>query len=310
MTRPLPDDAPLDFLVGPTAAGKTALALEVAERAGAEILSLDSMLVYRGMDVGTAKPDAAARARVPHHLLDLVDPPERYHVHRYLADFAAAWRGVTAAEKRALVVGGTGLYLKALTYGLFEGPPHDEALREELNARVAAEGSGVLHAELAAVDAESAARIHPNDAKRVVRGLEVYRASGRPLSAWQREWRASRRRPARIVGLDVAPAELDARIAARTRAMLDAGWIEEARRVREGPGFGPTSIQALGYAEVLRHLDGELDRDALADLIRLRTRQFARRQRTWFRGFTDVEWIDAATERDPAEAVLRALDWT
>ena len=310
VTSPFPDDAPLEFLVGPTAAGKSDLALEVAERAGAEILSLDSMLVYRGLDVGPAKPDAGARARVPHHLLDLVEPNERYHVHRYLDDFASAWKRVTAAGKRALAVGGTGFYLKALTQGLFVGPPHDQALRDELNARAAAEGSGVLHAELAAVDAESAARIHPNDAKRVVRGLEVFRASGRPLSDWQREWRGGGgSSPARIAGLDVAPEELDGRIAARTRAMLAAGWIDEARRVRARPGFGPTSIQALGYAEVLRHLDGELERDVLEQTIRLRTRQFARRQRTWFRGFPEIGWVDARAEDDPAGAILRVLGW-
>jgi tRNA dimethylallyltransferase len=305
----IPPSEPLHFLVGSTASGKSALALELAEDAGAEVLSLDSMQVYRGMDVGTAKPTAAERARVPHHLLDLVDPPERYHVHRYLADAAEAWACVRARGRRALFVGGTGFYLKALTHGLFTGPPHDPGVRAELNRRAADEGGPALHAELALVDPELAERLHPNDVKRVVRGLETHRASGRPLSAYQREWTGpDAGRPRRIVALAPAPERLEERIRARTDAMLAAGWVAEVERILAGTGFGPTSSQALGYPEILGHLRGELARTELAASIALRTRQFARRQRTWLRGFPEIVWIDPDAD-GALDAVRAALGW-
>jgi tRNA dimethylallyltransferase len=304
----IPSDEPLAFLVGPTAAGKSALALELCRRAGAELLSLDSMQVYRGMDVGTAKPTPAERARVPHHLLDLVDPPERYHVHRYLDDAGEAWHAVRARGARALFVGGTGLYLKALVQGLFGGAPHDDEVRAELNRRAAAEGSAALHAELAALDPELAARVHPHDAKRVVRGLEVQRSSGRTLSSLQREWSAAGR-PRRVVGLAPAPERQEERIRARTQAMLAAGWVAEVERILAAGGFGPTSEQALGYAEIRAHLAGALPADELLPAIALRTRRFARRQRTWFRSFPEIVWIDP--ERPGAvEAARAALGWS
>ncbi len=309
MTRSEPNE-PLDVLVGCTAAGKTALSLALAERLGAEILSMDSMQVYRGLDVGTAKPGPADRARVPHHLLDLVDPDERYDVQRYLADFEAAEAAVRARGRVPLVVGGTGFYLQAILYGLFEGPAVDLALRARLVARAASEGLGALHAELAHADPPSARRIHPNDEKRVVRALEVLEQTGRPLSEWQTEWaregRARAGRPRRIVGLARAEPGLSARIAERTSAMLAAGWVEEARRVRSGPGFGPTAIQALGYREVLALADGQATLEETAARIALRTRQFARRQRTWFRRFPEIQWIDPESADAPG-AVEEAL---
>ena len=190
-------------------------------------------------------------------------------------------------------MGGTALYLKGLIYGMFEGPAHDPAMREELNLRAEEEGSPALHDELVAVDPEGAARIHPNDKKRVVRGLEVYHASGRPLSQQQREWtEESAGRPRTLVGLSPEPQELEGKIKRRTRAMLERGWVEEVQRIEAGEGFGPTSRQALGYGEILEHLAGGLDREELEELIVLRTRQFARRQRTWLRGFCELEWVD------------------
>lgn len=311
MSEDVLDREPLRVLVGPTASGKTALGLALAERAGAEILSLDSMLVYRGLDVGTAKPTAAERARVRHHLLDLVSPAERYDVQRYLADARAALADVYARGRRALFVGGTGFYLAALVRGLFEGPPVDAALRGRIEARAAAQGPGPLHAELAAVDPDSAERIHPNDVRRVIRGIEVFEQTGRPLSAWQREWGATpspRVERARLVGLALETPELDRRIRLRTDAMLDAGWRDEARAVSAGEGFGPSARQALGYAEVLAWADGALTREAARERIALRTRQFARRQRTWYRKFP-IRWLDPD---DPAvvERALEALGWS
>jgi len=302
------DEQPLACLVGPTASGKTALALELAEQTGAEIVSLDSMLVYRGMDIGTAKPEPAERARVPHHLIDLVDPPERYDVQRYLRDARAALREIHGRGRRAIFVGGTGFYLAALLRGLFEGPPVDAELRARLVARVQEQGADAVHAELAERDPLSAQRIHANDTKRVVRALEVLEQTGRPLSDWQSEWRSEpgeREARARVIGLGLETPVLDQRIAARTQVMFDAGWREEALRIRDGAGFGPTSIQALGYSEVLQWADGELARAAAAERIALRTRQFARRQRTWYRKFR-ITWFDAGAADAPA--ARRALE--
>jgi tRNA dimethylallyltransferase len=306
MGRIQPSSNALLFLVGPTGVGKSRLALELAERLGASIVSMDSMQVYRGMDIGTAKPRGADRARVPHHLLDLADPPERYDVRRYLDDVEEALGAIREAGRRPLFVGGTGLYLKALAFGLLEGPAADPELRAELVRRSDVEGAEALHRELSSVDAPSAGRIHPHDRRRVIRALEVHRATGRALSSWQREWGWDGSRPSgrerRIVGLALETDELERRIRARTRAMLDEGWAEEARGIREGVGFGPTSGQALGYAEALELADGRCTREDAEERIVLRTRQFARRQRTWFRHFPEIRWIRA----DDPECAERA----
>jgi len=300
------------FLIGPTASGKSALALAVCERFGAEILSLDSMQVYRRMDIGTAKPGTDVRRRVPHHLIDLVEPSERYDVQSYLADFRAAEADCAARGVRALVVGGTGLYLQACLRGLFDGPPPDPELRERLKERARAEGTEALHASLAAVDPAGAERIHPRDEKRVVRALEVWQQTRRPISAWQEQWSAARGESAPIVGLSLPVPALDRRIRARTRAMLAAGWVEEARAIRSSPGFGPTASQALGYREALALGDGECTAAEAEERIHLRTRQLARRQRTWFRRF-EASWLDSG-EADPEasgpERVGALLGWS
>lgn len=301
---------PLCALVGPTAVGKSSLAQALCEEVGVELFSLDSMLVYRGMDVGTAKPGASEQALVPHRLIDLVDPPQRYDVTRYLRDVRAAALQLAARGARALFVGGSAFYLKALLEGLFEGPPVDPVLRNALEERARERGNAELFGRLEEIDPRSAARIHVNDTKRLVRALEVFEQTGRTLSDWQREWGwYGERRPARVqhlVGLELPVEELDERIARRTAAMLDAGWAEEARAIRDGGGFGPTSIQALGYREVLEHLDGRLERAECAQRIRLRTRQFARRQRTWYRKFDEIEWRRPPVG-DPSSAELREL---
>ncbi|MCY2960676.1 MAG: tRNA (adenosine(37)-N6)-dimethylallyltransferase MiaA [Planctomycetota bacterium] len=298
-------------MIGPTASGKSAVALCVAEAVGAEIVSLDSMQVYRGMDVGTAKPEASERARVVHHMLDVADPSDRYDVTRFLGDLATALADIRARGKRALFVGGTGFYLKVLSAGLFRGPDVEPALRAELERRAQEEGPLALHAELARADPRSAAKLHPNDVKRVVRALEVWRQTGRPLSAWQTQWGSATAVPRTLVGLEVAVPELDRRIAARAHQMLAAGWPAEAARIRDGSGFGPTAVQALGYAEALAVHEGLLTTTEAARRIALATRQFARRQRTWYRKFPDVTWIGAENRApaDLANEVQRALGW-
>ena len=304
----------LHALVGPTASGKTALALAVAERAGAEVVSLDSMQVYRGMDIGTAKATREERQRVPHHMLDLVEPSERFDVQRFLAALAPVLEDVDARGARVLFVGGTAFYLKALTHGLFDGPPADLELRASLEVELAARGAEALHAELAAVDPVSAARLHPNDTRRVLRGLEVHRQTGRPLSEAQQQWGwqggESEGCARRLVGVGRSVEELDERIRSRASDMLDAGWAEEAAAIRDGCGFGETAIQALGYSQVLRLLAGELTREECCAEIGLRTRQFARKQRTWYRKFEDIVWLDAGAPLEQrVERALDALGW-
>lgn len=299
-------------IVGPTASGKSSLALAVAERAGAELVALDSMQVYRRMDIGTAKPNAAERARVRHHMLDLVEPHAEYDIARYLADLEHVLADAAERSARVLFVGGTGFYLKVLLDGLFAGPPVDRELRAELEARLAREGADVLHAELARVDVPSAARIHARDTKRVVRALEVFAQTGRPLSDWQREWRSfgaeETAAPAHhLVGLELATPELDARIRARTKAMLDAGWAAEAAAIEASGGFSKSSIQALGYAQVLELAHGRTGRAECERDIALATRQFARRQRTWYRKFDALTWLPA--EQPNTDAALAALGW-
>ena len=289
------DRQPLLFLVGPTASGKSELALPLAEAIGAEVLALDSMTVYRGLDVGTAKPGAPERARVPHHLLDLAEPSERYDVQRYLRDARAALADIQARGRRGLFVGGTGFYLRALTHGLFEGPDPDPELRAALERRADEQGSEALHTELARRDPDAAARIHPNDRKRVVRALEVLEQTGRTLTDWQAQWRdaegAERAgRARRILGLAPPRDLLDERIERRVERMLASGWIDEVARIRNASGFGPTARAALGVPEILAHLSGELPRTELVPRITTRTRRFARSQLTWLRRYPDIEW--------------------
>lgn len=282
---------PLAVLTGPTASGKTQLALELAERWNAEIVSADSMQVYRRLDIGTAKPTAAERARVPHHLLDLVEPDEPYDAVRFCTAADAAIAEIDARGRRVLVVGGTGLYLRILLFGLAELPPPDPERRRELEAEAERLGDGAFHARLARVDPAAAARIHPADRFRVVRALEVA-AAGRPISELQAEHRfAEPRYPHRMVALEVPRGELRQRIVRRAEAMLAAGLLDETRRILEA-GFRPElrPLQAFGYREPVRAVLGSRPVDGLAEAIALDTARYAKRQLTWLRGARGVEW--------------------
>jgi tRNA dimethylallyltransferase len=300
------------FLVGPTASGKSAVALALARRHRIEILSLDSMQVYRGMDTLTAKPSREERERVPHHLLDLVDPHEEFDVARWREEAERA--AAEAAERGAipLFVGGTGLYLRVLTHGLLEGAPPDPELRRALQGRVDEEGSGVLHRELEEVDPVAAQRIHPNDAKRVVRALEVYRMTGCPISTLQQDWANPRtERDRRIVGLRWERDVLHRRVLARINAMIGGGLLEEVRRIRDGGGFGREAGKAIGVREALAHLAGEKTLEEMRAAMAKATREFVRRQRNWFRAYPDILWVDVAEGNSPeaiAERVAPKLD--
>jgi tRNA dimethylallyltransferase len=280
------------ILTGPTGSGKTQLGLELAERLGAEIVSMDSMALYRGMDVGTAKPTPEERRRVPHHLVDVLDPWESASVAWWLDQAARCSEEIRARGRRVLLVGGTPLYLKALLRGLFAGPPADAALRDRLEREAQAAGPQILLDRLARVDPVAAARLHPNDLRRVIRALEVWELTGRPISAWQRQW-AGGDEPAGSAGCAGAPSclwldlprdELYARINARVERMFAGGLVEEVRALRALPRpLSREAAQALGYKEVMRHLDGLASLEETVALVQTRTRQFAKRQVTWFR---------------------------
>jgi len=290
-------DSMILALVGPTGTGKTALSLALAQRLGAEIVNCDSRQVYRGLDIGSAKPTAAERAAAPHHLFDLVEPDEPFDAARYAVLARAALAAIAARGRPALVVGGTGLYLKALRFGLFAGPRRDQALRARLAAEEEA-APGALHARLAAVDRAAAARLHANDRLRLIRALEVLELTGRPLSAWQAEHGFADALPMRVVGLRLDRAALYARLDARCSAMLAAGLPDEIRALR-ARGYGPDlpALRSIGYRELGAHLDGACDLPTALAAMQRATRNLAKRQLTWFRADATVEWVDADAVR-------------
>ena len=274
-------------IVGPTASGKTALALALAERVGGEIVSADSRQVYRRLDVGTAKPTAAERDRVRHHCLDLADPGEPFDAARFRVAASAAIAGIGARGRVPLVVGGTGLYVRVLLRGLCPAPPRAPAVRAMLAAEISERGLPELHARLAAVDPRAAERIGPRDAARIVRALEVALTTGVPLSRWQAEHGFGESPyDTLVIGLARPVPELDTRIAARARGMLAAGFLDEVRAL-DARGI---AVDALGYREMLACVQGRSDVEtALAATVRA-TRQLAKRQRTWFRREPGVVW--------------------
>ena len=299
-TRP-----PAIAVMGPTASGKTAFAIELARRHGGEIVSVDSALVYRGLDIGAAKPDAAERAGVPHHLLDMRQPWQPYSAAEFAVDARAAIEGILARGKLPVLAGGTGLYFRALLEGLAPMPDADPALRASLTAEAVQRGWAALHADLSRVDPAAAARIGPGDAQRIQRALEVFALSGRPISAWQRD-RPPPRLPLRVLTLVLAPGEratLHARIARRFDAMLQAGFLDEVRGLRALPQLrghpAPLDLPALravGYRQAWEHLDGASSAAEFRDRAIFATRQLAKRQLTWLRGELDGRRFDP--ERD------------
>lgn len=280
---------PLWVVTGPTASGKTALAVDLAAASGREILSMDSMAVYRRMDIGTAKPGTDDRARVPHHLIDLVEPHEPFDTARWCEAANAALAAVHARGRRALFVGGTPLYLMAFFKGLMATPAADPQLRAALEAREAA-APGALHEELLRVDPAAAARIHARDLRRLVRAHEVLQQTGRPISAQQEHFeRDGWVRPCRIVVVERPRDELHARVKVRTEAMLDAGLVDETAAIERDGGFSRTAGAAIGYAECRDFLRGRYkDRTELRNRIRRNTHQLIRRQTTWLRRLRDV----------------------
>ena len=278
-------------VVGPTASGKTELALAVSEAVGGEIVSADSVQIYRGFDIGSGKPTREELARAPHHLVDTHDPLAPIDAAGWAKLAEAAIEDIRSRGKVPVVCGGTFFWVRALVLGLVQAPSGDATIRARHRVLVEDKGRTALHDELAKVDPEAARRLHPNDVVRVSRALEVYELSGRPMSEWQADhgFRA-RRFDAAMIGLRHDPAVLTERIAARVEKWLAAGWLDEVQGLL-GAGYGEArAMGSVGYAEVRAHLEGKLPRDELKDAIVRSTRVFARRQRTWLNR-ADVEWL-------------------
>ncbi|MDU8502043.1 tRNA (adenosine(37)-N6)-dimethylallyltransferase MiaA [Pseudomonas syringae] len=298
---------PAIFLMGPTAAGKTDLAIELSKVLPCELISVDSALVYRGMDIGTAKPSKAQLAEYPHRLIDILDPAQSYSAADFRSDALAAMAEITARGNIPLLVGGTMLYFKALLHGLADMPAADAQVRAQLEADAQAFGWQSLHDQLAVVDPVSAARIHPNDPQRLIRALEVYRVSGMSMTAHREQQTAQsteaaasgrQQLPYTVANLAIAPADrkvLHQRIALRFEQMLDQGFLDEvlALRSRGDLHSGLPSIRAVGYRQVWDHLDGKLTRDEMQERGIIATRQLAKRQFTWLRSWEDLHWLDS-----------------
>ncbi len=294
---------PLTLIVGCTGSGKGALGRELAQRTGGEIVSLDSMKVYRRMDIGTAKPSPEVRRQIPHHLIDVVEPSEDFSVARYLELAERAIADIQTRAKPVLVVGGTPLYLKALTEGLFEGPGADMDIRGRLQGEADAHGSGRLHERLAQIDPTAAGRIHPNDLRRIVRALEVYELTGQPISSLQEQWdRGRTRHDYVLVGLRREPEDQSHRTNKRVLRMIEAGLVGEVQSLLSEPvPLSTAARQAVGYAEMIQHLEGKISLADAIEMIKISTRQFAKAQRTWFKRFRETQWVDAAPEAAAGE---------
>ena len=292
------------LILGVTASGKGQLAFTLAQSLGAEIISIDSMKVYRRMDIGTGKPPKEAREELTYHLIDVVEPSESFSVAAFLELANNAIDQIKGRERPIIAVGGTALYIKALLYGLFEGPGTDEQIRAQLRARAQDEGAE-LYRELEKIDPEAAERISPNDTKRIIRALEVYQITGKPISSFQRQWNAKETgHNWTIIGLRREKAEESRRINARVKRMIEAGLVDEVRSLlAEEKPLSKQARCAIGYAEIIDHLSG---RTSLEDAIELRkknTRRLAKGQRTWFKTFQDVNWLDIEPE-EPGERIL------
>ena len=302
----------LPFILGCTACGKAAVGQELARRLGAHILSVDSMKIYRRMDIGTAKPSAEVRAEIPHHGVDLVEPSESYSVAEYVRSADAAIEAVYAAASLPLAVGGTSLYIKALSEGLFEGPSADPALRAALRQRIADEGLTALHEELSLADPQTASRVHRNDERRIVRALEVFQLTGTPISHLQSQWDSDQQRyDCLFIGLRRDRADQSGRINRRVTRMIEAGLREEvAALLGEPEGLSKQAAAAVGYAEWLDHFHGPLTVDEVIERIKINTRQLAKKQRTWQRRFQQVQWFDVGEGDSPtgiAERILASI---
>ncbi len=313
MTATLDTRPPVIALMGPTASGKSAYALELAQRLDGEIVSVDSALVYRGLDIGAAKPTREEQARAPHHLMDVRDPWQPYSAAEFAVDASAAIDTIIERGRLPILAGGTGLYFRALLEGLASMPQADSAMREAITSEAATRGWAAMHADLADVDPEAARRIHATDAQRIQRALEVYRLSGRPISDLQRDAPMAKPRW-KALKLVLAPPRrevLNARIEQRFDTMLGEGFLDEVHALRALPELAAHSaplqlpaIRAVGYRQAYEFLDGNCDAATFRERAIAATRQLAKRQFTWLRGELDARWFDPVTQRTLLDAAV------
>jgi tRNA dimethylallyltransferase len=293
------------LILGVTASGKGRLAFSLADSLDAEIISIDSMKVYRRMNIGTAKPPKEARDRIQYHLIDVAEPSDSFSVGKFLDLAKEAIVRIKSRKRKIVAVGGTALYIKALLYGLFEGPSTDEQIRAELQQRAKAEGLQQLYSQLADADPAAAERISPKDAKRIIRALEVYQLTGKPISDLQQQWdQTATRHDWTIIGLRREKAEENRRINQRVKEMMEAGLVDEVKTLlAEDKPLSKQARCAIGYAEIIDYLNANTSLEDAAELIKKNTRRLAKSQRTWFKTFKNVNWLDIKPE-EPLEKTL------
>jgi len=295
------------LILGVTASGKGRLAFELAQSLGAEIISIDSMKVYRRMDIGTAKPPAEARQHIKYHLIDIIEPGDSFSVAAFLDAASQAIEQIKGRNKPVVAVGGTALYIKALLYGLFEGPGTDKQIRAELTARAQVEGLTKLHYELSKIDPVAAERISPNDSRRIIRALEVYRLTGKPISSLQKQWdRRDVKHDWTIIGLRREKTDANGRINKRVKKMIADGFVNEVKSLlAEEKPLSRQARCAIGYAEIIEYLSGHISLEEAVELIKKNTRRLAKNQRTWFKTFKDVHWLDIEPDEPPEKILTR-----
>jgi tRNA dimethylallyltransferase len=293
------------YLTGPTAAGKSAAGVELALRIGAEIVSMDSMALYRHMDIGTAKPSDQERRRVPHHLIDVIDPHEEYSLAQYIEAAHRCVEDITGRGKKVLFVGGTPLYLKGLLRGIFQGPAADWTFRRQIQLEAQQQEPLWLHGRLQEIDPAAAARLHPNDTRRLIRALEIFHLTGRPISEFQKQFDiGATAERCRVFVLDWPREELRARIDRRVNEMFENGLVGEVRALlADAKPPGKTARQAVGYRDVIEHLEGRRTLAETVELVQLHTRQLAKRQYTWFRSLGECRFVSVSGDLDPGEVV-------
>ena len=296
------------LILGVTASGKGALAFDLAESLGTEIISIDSMKVYRRMDIGTAKPSQEARRQIKHHLIDIIEPSDSFSVSAFLNTATDAAKQINERNKTVVAVGGTALYIKALLYGLFEGPGTDDQIRSRLKELADARGPDQLHRRLKEIDPQAAARIHPNDAKRIIRALEVHQITGRSISSLQQQWAENRTGHGwTIIGLRRQKDQEGKRINARVKTMIATGLVDEVRALlAEDKPLSQQARCAIGYAEIIDHLAGRIDFEDAVELIKRNSRRLAKGQRTWFKTFHNVNWLDIEDQEPSGKTLSRA----
>ena len=295
------------LILGVTASGKGRLAFDLAQSLGAEIISIDSMKVYRRMDIGTAKPPQEARQRVKYHLIDIVEPSDSFSVGAFRDAALGAIEQIKSRNRPVIAVGGTALYIKALLYGLFEGPGTNQQIRAELKARAQAQGLAELYCELTKIDPIAAERINPNDSKRIIRALEVYQLTGKSISNLQKQWdKRDTKDNWKIIGLRREKAEESKRINSRVKNMIAAGFVDEVKSLlAEKKPLSKQARCAIGYAEIIEYINGKIELEEAIELIKKNTRRLAKNQRTWFKTFKNVHWLDIEPDELPEKIFTR-----